>query len=183
MDTEKFITEIKKYIDAEVEERVIKERTLILTAVKKIIKKNDNHSNVSEQNERSDSLLDITKPDVNKTNTKKKNPSFNGAFSDLLNETSDKGEWRNINSNGMFTSQDAMGFGAMRGGETLMTNTDGLSQKTVNIPTTDPDGKPMNVSNLQNTDAGQAVINALGKNYSGLLKKSKEKSNRNVSIG
>lgn len=169
MNTEKFINEIQKYIDAKVEECVLKERSILIKSIKHIIK--NNTSTISENSIKSKkSLLDIT--DLDDTIEEKNNNTMftNGAFSSLLNETAERGEWRNINSNGVFTSNDALSFGVLNNRSSMEMGHTGK----ISVPTTDSDGRPVNLSNLTNTDAGTAVIKALNKDYSSLLKRSKE---------
>lgn len=83
----------------------------------------------------------------------------------LLTETYDNDEWRDMNGSNMFTSQNAQAFGGGNMGEAV-----GYGNKvatTTNMtPSVDPEGRPMNVD-LE----GTAVGKALTRDYSALMKK------------
>ena len=100
-------------------------------------------------------LLETKKPKVQKFS---ENPLLN----DMLNETAQSGEWRNMDST--FTSQQAQGFNRAQMAEMLGYG-DGVATTTNMTPTVDPDGNPMNV-NIE----GTAVGNALTRDYSSLMK-------------
>jgi hypothetical protein len=100
-------------------------------------------------------LLETKKP---KTQKFSENPLLN----DMLNETAESGEWRNMDST--FTSQQAQGFNRTQMAEMLGYG-DGVATTTNMTPTLDPDGKPMNV-NIE----GTAVGDALTRDYSSLMK-------------
>ena len=100
-------------------------------------------------------LLETKKPKVQKFS---ENPLLN----DMLNETAESGEWKNIDST--FTSQQAQGFNRAQMAEMLGYG-DGVATTTNMTPTLDPDGKPLNV-NIE----GTAVGDALTRDYSSLMK-------------
>jgi hypothetical protein len=100
-------------------------------------------------------LLETKKPKVQKFS---ENPLLN----DMLNETAESGEWRNMDST--FTSQQAQGFNRAQMAEMLGYG-DGVATTTNMTPTLDPDGEPMNV-NIE----GTAVGDALTRDYSSLMK-------------
>tara|TARA_R110001592_G_scaffold87117_5_gene257330 strand:- start:59974 stop:60498 length:525 start_codon:yes stop_codon:yes gene_type:complete len=83
----------------------------------------------------------------------------------MLTETYESNEWRNINGSGNFTSQQAQGFNRGAMAEMLGYNS---GTPTVNnmTPTVDPDGRPMDV-NLEGTKVGEALT----RDYSSLMKK------------
>tara|TARA_B100000900_G_C20512294_1_gene688560 strand:+ start:665 stop:1183 length:519 start_codon:yes stop_codon:yes gene_type:complete len=95
----------------------------------------------------------------------KKNFSKDKVLNGLLTETYESDEWRNMNGNSMYTSQNAQGFGRANMAEMIGY---GSSQPTVNnmAPTVDPDGRPMDV-NLEGTGVGKALT----RDYSALMKK------------
>jgi len=90
-------------------------------------------------------------------------------LNDMLNETAQGGEWRNINSNGvgggMFNSSQAQSFGSMMGG-----------QQPQVLQTAE--GGQVSTQQLQQTEAGQAVVNALTRDYSGLMKHMNDKKGK-----
>lgn len=88
--------------------------------------------------------------------------SKNSMLNDMLNETANSGEWRDMDS--MFTSGQAQGFNRAQMAEALGYG-DGVATTQNMMPTTDPDGRPMNV-NIE----GTAVGDALTRDYSGLMK-------------
>ena len=83
----------------------------------------------------------------------------------LLTETYDNDEWRDMNGSNMFTSQNAQAFGGGNMGEVVG---NGSKVATVNnmTPSVDPEGRPMNV-NLEGTGVGKALT----RDYSALMKK------------
>lgn len=97
---------------------------------------------------------------------KKINFSKDNMVNQMLTETYNSNEWQNINGNGgMFTSQNAQGFNRSSMAEMIGY---GSAKPTVSnmTPTTDPDGRPMNV-NLEGTKVGEALT----RDYSALMKK------------
>ena len=110
--------------------------------------------------------LDINISDILKEERKPKRQtqkfSENPLLNDMLNETAESGEWKNIDST--FTSQQAQGFNRAQMAEMLGYG-DGVATTTNMTPTLDPDGKPLNV-NIE----GTAVGDALTRDYSSLMK-------------
>lgn len=82
----------------------------------------------------------------------------NSMLNDLLNETANDGEWRNMDS--MYTSNQAQGFDRAQMASAL-----GYGEQSV-IPTVDVDGKPVDMATLQSS----GVADALTRDYSGLMK-------------
>tara|TARA_R110002153_G_scaffold54638_2_gene152000 strand:+ start:1874 stop:2347 length:474 start_codon:yes stop_codon:yes gene_type:complete len=83
-----------------------------------------------------------------------KNPMLN----EMLNEVADSGEWRNLNDSNSFTSNQAQGF----------------TQGNSAAPTTDIDGRPIDMSNPEVAN----VMGAITKDYSQLLKAMDKKKGR-----
>ena len=83
-----------------------------------------------------------------------KNPMLN----EMLNEVADSGEWRNLNDSNSFTSNQAQGF----------------IQGNSAAPTTDIDGRPIDMSNPEVAN----VMGAITKDYSQLLKAMDKKKGR-----
>jgi hypothetical protein len=83
----------------------------------------------------------------------------------LLTETHDSDEWRDMNGSNMFTSQNAQAFGGGNMGEAV-----GYGSKVATVnnmtPMVDPEGRPMDV-NLEGTKVGEALT----RDYSALMKK------------
>jgi len=78
-------------------------------------------------------------------------------FADLLNETAEGGEWRSINGQGgVFQASQAQGWGSM-------------TKQTTGVLQT-AEGNAVSVDRLTQTSAGQAVVDALTRDYSGLMK-------------
>ena len=98
---------------------------------------------------------DITLP--NETKSKPNTAMFKeNKFSDLLNETANDGQWRNMSGtpNGMFGADMAQAFGGNGQVNTSM------------IPQTDSDGRTTEMQKV--VDSG--VADALTRDYSGLMK-------------
>jgi hypothetical protein len=152
MDTKKLIKAIQLIIKEEVKKEVSKREKSLRASIIKEMKQSQ--PNVVEKDP-----LDVDH--VFESNTKI-NKSFTGnaTLNDMLNETADSGEWRSINSNGvgggMFDASQAQAFaGGMGQQPQVLQNADGRT-----IPT----------NQLQQTDAGKAVVDALTRDYSGLMK-------------
>jgi hypothetical protein len=80
----------------------------------------------------------------------------NPTIASILNETYESGDWKSLNDG--FTSNDALGFtGALNNPAGAL------------IPNVDIDNRPVDVSKLPD-----GVISAFKKDYSNILKKSKE---------
>ena len=82
----------------------------------------------------------------------------NSVLNDLLNETANDGEWRNMDT--MYTSNQAQGFTRAQMASAL-----GYGEQGV-IPTTDIDNNPVDMAALQSS----GVADALTKDYSALMK-------------
>lgn len=93
-----------------------------------------------------------------KRTTEKQTFTKDSMLNDLLNETANDGEWRNMDS--MYTSNQAQGFDRAQMASAL-----GYGAQSV-IPTTDVDGKPVDMDVLQSS----GVADALTRDYSGLMK-------------
>jgi hypothetical protein len=89
--------------------------------------------------------------------TPKKEMFKSTGFADLLNETADSGEWKSINGQGgVFNASQAQAWGGMTNQQPSVLQTS--------------EGRAVSVEQLQQTDAGQAVVDALTRDYSGLMK-------------
>ena len=84
--------------------------------------------------------------------------SENPLLNDMLNETMNDGEWRNMDA--QFGSNQAQGFDRAHMASAL-----GYGEQSV-IPTTDADGKPVDMDVLKTS----GVADALTRDYSGLMK-------------
>jgi len=83
----------------------------------------------------------------------------NSMLNDVLNETAQGGEWRSINGGPqVFNSSHAQGFGSMMS-----------DQQTPSVLQT-AEGGQVSTHQLQQTNAGKAVVDALTRDYSGLMK-------------
>jgi len=83
----------------------------------------------------------------------------------LLTETYDNNEWRDMNGSNMYTSQNAQAFNRGNMAEAIGYGSQ-VATTTNMTPTVDPEGRPMDV-NLE----GTAVGAALTRDYSALMKK------------
>jgi hypothetical protein len=152
MDTKKLIKAIQLIIKEEVKKEVSKREKSLRASIIKEMKQSQ--PKVVEKDP-----LDIDH--VFESNTKT-NKSFTGnsTLNDMLNETADSGEWRSINSNGVgngvFQSSQAQSFGG------------GMGQQPHVLQ--NADGRAVSTDQLQQTDAGKAVVSALTRDYSGLMK-------------
>ena len=152
MDTKKLIKAIQLIIKEEVKIEVAKKEKSLRKSIMNEIKKSQ--PVIVEKDP-----LDIEHVfESSENNTKK----FSGksTLSDMLNETAQSGEWRNINSNGVgngvFQSSQAQSFGG------------GMGQQPHILQ--NADGRAVSTDQLQQTDAGKAVVSALTRDYSGLMK-------------
>jgi hypothetical protein len=149
MDTKKLIYALKLIIQEEVSKEITKREKHLRASIIKELKQ-------SQPPVVKNDPLDVSHIFENKQKPKKEMFKSTG-FSDLLNETADSGEWRSINStNGAFNSTQAHAWGHM---------TNQNPQVLQNV-----DGKAVSVEKLQQTEAGQAVVNALTRDYSSLMK-------------
>ena len=87
----------------------------------------------------------------------------------MLNETAQGGEWRSINStgvgSGMFNSSQAQAFGG------------GMMNQQPQVLQT-AEGRAVSTEQLQQTEAGQAVVSALTRDYSKLMKHMNDKKGK-----
>jgi len=149
--------ELAKLLEVVVRKVVREELKPILTEVKKSRK-----PLLSEKPNKNKPLSEI----IDNVPLKKKpnmNFSKNSTLNDILLETYDSGEWKNLNGK-TFTSNQAQGFdrAAMA---SMLGYGDEHSRLNSMTPTIDPEGNPMNV-NLE----GTAIGDALTKDYSQLMK-------------
>ena len=148
MDTKKLIKAIQLIIKEEVKKEVAKREKVIRESILKEVK--HSQPKVVEKDP-----LDVDHIFETKQQTKQ---SFtdNSMLNDMLNETAQGGEWRSINGQGgVFQSSQAQGWG-------------GFNQQPSVLQTAE--GNAVSVERLQQTEAGQAVVNALTRDYSGLMK-------------
>jgi len=152
MDTKKLIKAIQLIIKEEVKKEVAKKEKALRKSLMNEIKQSQ--PKVVEKDP-----LDVDH--IFETKQESKSFTKNSMLNDMLNETAQGGEWRSINSNGvgggMFNSSQAQSFGSMMGG-----------QQPQVLQTAE--GGQVSTQQLQQTEAGQAVVNALTRDYSGLMK-------------
>jgi hypothetical protein len=140
-------------------------KQIIESAVRKVVKEELSNM-ISELKQTDDSIkterslddevslaLSSNKLESDNSTTKKQKFTNDNIINSILNETYEDGGWRTIDK----TSSDAMNF-------------DG---RGANIPMTDIEGRPVNPDELPD-----GVKSAMTKDYSKLLKKSKEISKR-----
>lgn len=161
MDTKKLIKAIQLIIKEEVKKEVAKKEKALRKSI------------MNEMKQSQPKIVEKDPLDVEhifETSHKTKQ-SFTGnsMLNDMLNETAQGGEWRSINSNGvgggMFNSSQAQSFGSMMGG-----------QQPQVLQTAE--GGQVSTQQLQQTEAGQAVVNALTRDYSGLMKHMNDKKGK-----
>ena len=153
MDTKKLIKAIQLIIKEEVKKEVAKKEKVLRKSIMNEMKQSQ--PKVVEKDP-----LDVDH--IFETNhSTKQSFTGNSMLNDMLNETAQGGEWRSINSTGvgggMFNSSQAQSFGSMVGG-----------QQPQVLQTAE--GGQVSTQQLQQTEAGQAVVNALTRDYSGLMK-------------
>lgn len=161
MDTNKLFKAIQIIVQEEVKKEVAKQQNAIRESILKEIKLTSvqKRTPVSKP-------LDTIQIVESQTSRKKSGPKFEGKFASLLNETANDGEWRSINSNsagGAFNSTHAAAWGGL-------TETPNILQSA--------EGRAIPIEQLQKTDAGQAVVNALTRDYSSLMKAIDSKKGR-----
>ena len=150
MDTKKLIKAIQLIIKEEVRKEVAKEKKALRKSLMNEIKKSQ--PKVVEKDP-----LDVDHI-FETTHSTKQSFTGNSMLNDLLNETANDGEWRNMDS--MYTSNQAQGFDRAQMASAL-----GYGEQSV-IPTVDVDGKPVDMAALQSS----GVADALTRDYSGLMK-------------
>ena len=148
MDTKKLIKAIQLIIKEEVKKEVAKKEKSLRKSILKELK------------ESQPKVVERDPLDVDHIFEKKQEPkSFtkNSMLNDMLNETAQGGEWRSINGGPqVFNSSQAQGWG-------------GVNQQTPSVLQT-AEGRQVSTEQLQQTDAGKAVVDALTRDYSGLMK-------------
>ena len=149
MDTSKLVKAIQLIVKEEVKKEMAKREKVIRESIIKEMKQSQPKS------------VEIDPLDVDhifeQKQTPKKEMFKSTGFADLLNETAQNGEWRSINGQGgVFNASQAQAWGGMN------TQTPSVLQTT--------EGSAVSVERLQHTEAGQAVVNALTRDYSGLMK-------------
>lgn len=147
MDTNKLVKAIQLIVKEEVKKEMAKREKVIRESIIKEMKQSQ--PKVVERDP-----LDVDHIFETKQNSK----SFtkNDMLNDMLNETAQGGEWRSINGQGgVFQASQAQAWG-------------GFNQQPSVLQTAE--GNAVSVEKLQQTEAGQAVVNALTRDYSGLMK-------------
>jgi hypothetical protein len=160
MDTKKLIKAIQLIIKEEVKKEVAKKEKALRNSILKELK--ESQPQVVERDP-----LDVEH--IFEAKQESKSFTKNSMLNDMLNETAQGGEWRSINSNGvgggMFNSSQAQSFGSMVSG-----------QQPQVLQTAE--GGQVSTQQLQQTEAGQAVLSALTKDYSGLMKHMNDKKGK-----
>ena len=155
MDTKKLIKAIQLIIKEEVKKEVAKREKSIRESILKEVKQSQPKVVESDP-------LDVE----HIFEAKKDSKSFtkNSMLNSMLNETAQSGEWRSINGQGgVFQSSQAQGWG-------------GFNQQPSVLQTAE--GNSVSVERLQQTEAGQAVVNAVTRDYSALMKAIDKKKGR-----
>jgi hypothetical protein len=136
--------------------RVIREE--VRAAVKEILtEQSTNHNKVMSHG------MDLSKMASN-PRRKKKQFSKNPMLNDILNETS------GIPSDGPIVSQGTSDYPSMGTFKSEMAESYGMSRQPQSLATTGINGEPVNMNN----EGVASTINAMTKDYSGLMKKMKE---------
>ena len=149
MDTKKLIKAIQLIIKEEVKKEVAKREKVIRESILKEVKQSQ--PKVVERDP-----LDVDHI-FETTQQTKQSFTGNAMLNDMLNETAQGGEWRSINGQGgVFNASQAQGWG-------------GFNQQTPSVLQT-AEGGQVSTQQLQQTEAGQAVVSALTRDYSGLMK-------------
>jgi len=160
MDTKKLIKAIQLIIKEEVRKEVAKKEKVLRKSLMNEIKQ----SEVVERDP-----LDIEHVFEQKTEQPAKSFTNNSMLNEMLNETAEGGEWRSINStgvgSGMFNSSQAQAFGG------------GMMNQQPQVLQT-AEGRAVSTEQLQQTEAGQAVVNALTRDYSKLMKHMNDKKGK-----
>tara|TARA_B110000977_G_C11013883_1_gene468719 strand:- start:855 stop:1334 length:480 start_codon:yes stop_codon:yes gene_type:complete len=151
MDTKKLIKAIQLLIKEEVKREVSKREKVLRASIIKEMKE-------SKPMEVKDDPLEINHIfEETKQPSKPKSFTNNSMLNEMLNETANGGDWKNMNSSGgTFGASQAQAWGG------------GVNTQNAMFQT--PDNKSVSAEQLQQTDAGQAVVSALTKDYSALMK-------------
>ena len=148
MDTKKLIKAIQLIIKEEVKKEVAKKEKSLRKSILKELK--ESQPQVVEKDP-----LDVEH--IFEQKQESKSFTKNSMLNDMLNETAQGGEWRSINGQGgVFQSSQAQGWG-------------GMNPQTPSVLQT-AEGGQVSTQQLQQTDAGKAVVDALTRDYSGLMK-------------
>lgn len=160
MDSKKLIKAIQLIIKEEVKKEVAKKEKALRKSLMSEIKQ-------SQPQVVQKDPLDVEH--IFETKQESKSFTKNSMLNDMLNETANGGEWRSINSNGvgggMFNSSQAQSFGGR------------MSTQQSQILQT-AEGGQVSTQQLQQTDAGKAVVDALTRDYSGLMKHMNDKKGK-----
>lgn len=149
MDTKKLIKAIQLIIKEEVKKEVAKKEKVIRESILKEMKKSQ--PKVVEKDP-----LDVDHI-FETTHSTKQSFTGNSTLNDMLNETAQGGEWRSINgTGGVFNASQAQGWGG------------GMNTQQSTFQTAE--GGQVSAQQLQQTEAGQAVVNAVTRDYSQLMK-------------
>ena len=161
MDTKKLIKAIQLIIKEEVRKEVAKEKKALRKSLMNEIKKSQ--PKVVEKDP-----LDVDHI-FETTHSTKQSFTGNSTLNEMLNETAEGGEWRSINGtgagSGMFNSSQAQAFGG------------GMMNQQPQVLQT-AEGRAVSTEQLQQTEAGQAVVNALTRDYSKLMKHMNDKKGK-----
>ena len=153
MNSKDFIQTLRKVIREEVQLAVRTELNKITPVI------NENKS-VSKY---TDSIRSTVKPKVYSSNTNKKQFASNTMLNDILNDTAG---FRNENA-GVYL-EESIDYNDMSEWPTMNRAT-AMSPKSI-IPSVDTEGRAIDVTKLASTEAGAAVVNAITKDYSALMK-------------
>lgn len=149
MDTKKLIKAIQLIIKEEVKKEVAKSEKSIRESVLKEMKQSQ--PMVVETDPLDVEHIFETTQQTKQTFTNK------SMLNDMLNETAQSGEWRSINGQGgVFNASQAQAWGG------------GVNTQNVTFQTAE--GGQVSAQQLQQTEAGQAVVNAVTRDYSQLMK-------------
>jgi hypothetical protein len=156
MNTTKLIQAIKLIIESEVKKQLALERKQLKESILKELKR---ETHITKTSFVEKDPLDVEHLFETKQKPKQ-NKLFGGnsALSSVLNETYQSGEWRDINGGHSFTSDMAQGFSSMNN-----------TMNTANSVVQDVDGNAISMDRLSQTPHGEAVVNALTKDYSQLM--------------
>lgn len=150
MDTNKLIKAIQIIVKEEVKKEMVKREKAIRESILKEVKK-------SQPKRTNRDPLDVDEIFEERRQPSKKQMFKSNGFADLLNETANDGEWRSINGQGgVFQASQAQGWGG------------GINTQQSTFQSTE--GRTISADQLQQTEAGQAVVNALTRDYSALMK-------------
>lgn len=158
MNTDKLVEAIQIIVKSEVKKELAKREKVIRESILKEVKKSQ--SKVSKRDP-----LDVDDILEERPRSSKKQIFKENGFADLLNETAESGEWRSINTQGSaFNSSHAQAWGS------------GMSTQQSTFQTAE--GRAVSTDQLQQTEAGQAVVNAITRDYSQLMKAIDKKKGR-----